>query len=232
MAHDKEGTLIVSGFFGRGNAGDEAMLQCVFEEFSGRYRIAISLDEHGAFPGYRGWYPYNAADIVHQCDYGFFERVADGVGFLVGGGGLSMGFSAIHAFAARSKELRTGLVGVDLWTPYDEPSLQRTALKTWFGMFDLVAPRTAAGQDIASSLGQPSLHGGDWALRLQADDSPEVSDEPRRALLVLREDSLDNLPDTYAGQIQSLLAAIRTAGYEPHFLPFSPETSTGCARQG
>jgi hypothetical protein len=144
------------------------------------------------------------------------------VGFLVGGGGLSMGFSAIHAFAARSKEMRTGLVGVDLWTPYEEPSLQRRALRTWLDMFDVVAPRTAPGEQIAASLGRRALHGADWALRLDTDDSPDVVDDLRRALVVLREDSHDNLPETYAGDIELLLEGIVAEGYEPHFLPFSP----------
>ena len=39
----KEGTLVIVGFLGRGNAGDEAMLQVLFETFYPRFDIVVGL---------------------------------------------------------------------------------------------------------------------------------------------------------------------------------------------
>ena len=51
--------LVVTGFFARGNCGDEALLQCAFEAFEATHDLIVSVDEHGAYPGFWDWYPYN-----------------------------------------------------------------------------------------------------------------------------------------------------------------------------
>lgn len=224
MPRNKEGTLVLAGFFGRGNAGDEAMLQCVFEEFSPRFNITISLDFHGAYPGFEGWYPYNQARVIHQNDIGCFDGIEDGVGLLIGGGGLPIGFAGGQVFGARAKEMPTAIAGVDVWQSNPDPKTQHArALRTWLRMFDYVIPRTAASLRNVQEMGIPGILGADWALALRADLADEVRDDPHRALVVVREEELRLLPENYQPEIARLLDGLRAEGYNPVLLPFSHE---------
>jgi hypothetical protein len=90
-------------------------------------------------------------------------------------------------------------------------------------MFDRVAPRTAEGAERANVAGVKALHGADWALRLPADESPEVVYDPKRALIVIREDEVALLPPDYAPRIHAFVDAVAAAGYSPVLLPFAPE---------
>ncbi|MFL5255844.1 MAG: hypothetical protein ACJ8AI_23690 [Rhodopila sp.] len=184
----KEGTLVLVGFLGRGNTGDEAMLQVLFEAFSPRFDIAISLDKHGAHERTKGWYPYTQARIFHQNDCNVTERVHQPVGVLVGGGSLSLGFAAGIVLVGRSRRVPAALAGVDIWQPDADPhSPQRAALTTWLGLFDDVIPRTRRSLTGLRALGLDPLYGADWALRLPMDEAPDIVPDESRALVVLRE---------------------------------------------
>lgn len=74
----------VVGFLGRGNAGDEAMFQCIHEAFSPDFDIVAVVDKLGACPGFWDWYPYTHCGLVHVGDiHHFIQPMA---GLIVGGG--------------------------------------------------------------------------------------------------------------------------------------------------
>lgn len=220
----KQGTLIVSGFFGRGNAGDEAMLQCIAEEFGSRFDLVISVDQLGAHPDFMNWHPYVDSRVVHQTDIGFIDALPDGVGMLVGGGGLPIGFTAGQVLGARAKGLRTAIAGVDVWEPDANPdSPHARALTTWFSMFDYVIPRTSTSMAYATACGADPVYGADWALRLPTDNADDIVEQTDRALVILREDRLEALSETYAEEILYLIDSLEQAGWKPVFLPFAPE---------
>ena len=227
----KEGTLVIAGFFGRGNAGDEAMLQVLFEVFSPRFRIVICVDEYGAYPGFWDWYPYNEAIIAHQNRFELIKSIADPVGVLVGGGGLAVGFAAAQVFIARTQQLPTALAGVDIFELHKHPRAA-PVLRTWLGLFDQVIPRTSRSESVMRALDMPSLHGGDWALRLAADVAPDVTVDDHRALVVLREDVLGEAGNDYRAGMRDLLSQLAACGYGPVFLPFSPEDERFLTTQG
>jgi hypothetical protein len=224
-------TLVVTGFYARGNCGDESLLQCVCEAMQSDFEILISLDEHGAYQGYWDWYPYNHFDRVHQTDLGMFRWSEKYAGLLVGGGGLPFGFAAHQAVHARTYQAATALAGVDFSGMDGDPRLRGHAQRAAFALaarqyanlFDFRALRTRVAVESAAAHGVEYFHGADWALRLVADQDPSVERNDRRALIVLREMGLRSVSYRYVQEISVLISALEERGFEPHFLPFAPE---------
>jgi len=222
---ERQGTIVLAGFWGRGNAGDEAMLQCITETLGDRFDYALSVSEHGAREGFWDWYPYKGRTIVNQGDADIFGRIKKPLGIIVGGGGLPIGFAGGQVIAARSRGLKTVMAGVDIWRTREAESPMAQEMRRYLGAMDAVYGRTANSVEngVKAGCGDIVRLGADWALNLPTDRSPEVVDQPGRALVVLREDNREALPENYKEQILSLLASISAAGKVPFFLPFSPE---------
>lgn len=214
--------LGILGFLGRGNSGDEAILQCIYETFVARFDIVLVVDEREARDGYWNWYPYSECQRVHIGDIHFFEKRL--AGLLVGGGGLGLGYGAAQVLVAKGAGTPVALAGVD--HPHDvHASLAfAAATHTYLKLFDFVAMRSARAVAYAALDGVSVFHGADWALKLQADTSPEARPARQRALVVLREFS-EQVVDAvyYRAQIERLLTGLAARGLQPAFMAFCPE---------
>jgi hypothetical protein len=222
----KHGTLMLAGFWARGNAGDEAMLQCVVETMGDGFDYVLSVDEHGAYPGFWDWYPYAGRQIVNASQTDSLFRVCNPLGLLVGGGGLPLGFAAGQEIYARAHGLRSAIAGIDIWSGAAAPTEPMAPqARRYLEGFGLAYVRTEAGLDKARRGGfaEALRLGADWALNLAADDSPDVLDQPRRALVVVREDAPETLARDLRAQLRRLLAALAAAGFVPVLLPYAPE---------
>ena len=239
VAADQKPTLVVAGFYARGNCGDEALLQCIYEAMQPHFDVLISLDEHGAYPGYWDWYPYNQLPRTHQTNLGFSKWSKQLAGLLVGGGGLPYGFGANQAVQARLAGAATALAGVD-FTPRtgarggtgQDAERAMAAIRQYAELFDFRAPRTESAVTSAAQVGLQYFHGGDWALKLPTDTDSSVEKNDRRALLVLRETAPKFVAYEFGQEIEQLIAALEQRGYEPQFLPFSPEDERFLAQIG
>ena len=231
IADDPNPTLVVSGFFARGNCGDEALLQCVCEAMQADFDILISLDEHGAYQGYWDWYPYNVYPRTHQTNLGFLRWNKEYAGLLVGGGGLPYGFGANQAIHARAYQAATAIAGVDFSSMVTDPRLSGkaqqdafiAAIRQYAELFDFRALRTETAVKAAADCGLDYFHGADWALKLPMDEDPSIDKNDRRVMVVLREVGLRFLGHGYVQEVTDLLSALEGRGFEPHFLPFAPE---------
>jgi polysaccharide pyruvyl transferase WcaK-like protein len=213
--------VLLAGFFGRGNCGDEALLQCIYEALSDEFEVCIAVDEHGAYPGFWDWYPYNQCKIVHQCNYGIINESKRLAGVIVGGGGLPAAFCAGQALQARIWGIPTALVGTDCMDALN-PLKSREALRYIYGIYDLVSPRHANGASALQSLGVSCLHGGDWALRLKT-DSANVEHLRGRTFITVRELPANQLLPDYSRSMTHFVRRLRDLGHQPCFLPFCPE---------
>ncbi|HTR86730.1 MAG TPA: hypothetical protein VMI56_19770 [Reyranella sp.] len=210
--------LVIGGFLGRGNCGDEAMFQVAYETFSDAFDIVASVDEHGAYPGFWNWYPYNRCRIVHQTALG--ERHFPLAGFLVCGGGLGPGFGANHALVTRYQHAPSALVGVDM----HQPRLDAVRVNARHArLFDYAAVRHAVSWRQRLLGGLFVAHGADWALGLKKDEAADVQPEPEAVAVVVREWALTNIPYDYLSAVTRLVEGLRALGRQPFFLPFAPE---------
>lgn len=212
-------TLILSGFFGRGNCGDEALLQAQFEQFSAEYEIVVSVDERGAYDGFWNWYPYDQCRIVHQGNLGVVteEQV---VGLHVGGGGLPHGFNAAQVVRARSYDKPTFLSGVDAAAPVS--STAAAAVASYLSLFEFVSVRSAGSFATMRSLA-PACHlGADWALALPT-DGPQPVPRSGSAVLTIREFPPELLSSAYQQSLVGLVAVLNDRYERVVLLPFCPE---------
>lgn len=218
-------SLVLAGFYGRGNCGDEAILQTVYESFSADYDIIISVDGHGAYPGFWDWYPYNQAKIIHQTN---LERIATDsslAGIIVGGGGLPLGFAANQVFMARAAGLRTALAGTDLWLNLaSDTEAAHRSVGDYLNLFDFVAVRHGRSFSYPGAETFAALkHGADWALALQTDAAQDIVIDKSRVLVTVREFPLEWLSYQYTAGMAEMIGLIRSRGFEPVMMPFCPE---------
>lgn len=239
VAPGQKPMLAISGFYARGNCGDEALLQCICEAMQPHFDVLISLDEHGAYPGYWDWYPYTQFPRTHQTNLGFSKWSKQFAGLLVGGGGLPYGFGANQAIHARLTGGATALAGVDFTQrpgaglgTGDDAGRAMAVIRQYAELFDFRALRTETAVTSAAQSGLQYFHGGDWALKLQTDTDPSVEKNDRRALLVVRETALKFVAYEFGQEIEQLITALEQRGYEPQFLPFSPEDERFLAQIG
>lgn len=211
--------VVLSGFFGRGNCGDEALLQAQYEWLSPRYDVVISVDERGAHDGFWNWYPYDRCRIVHQANLAVLAE-SDVIGIHVGGGGLPHGFNAAQVVHARSLGKPAFLTGVDARPA--PTAAAAAALRGYLGLFDLVSVRSAAAFETMSTLAPGCQRGADWALALPTDGNPG---EARRAgaLVTVREFPLELISRRYLRDLAEVFGVLAEAYGRVTLLPFCPE---------
>ena len=218
--------LCLAGFYGRGNCGDEAILQSVYETFAAEWDIVVSVDERGAYDGFWDWYPYNRCRIVHQADIGGVLGNPRAAGMIVGGGGIFFSFAANQVLAAQWAGVPCVMAGVDVLadeTSLDTPYFDWRPFTRYANALDLFATRHEVPPAIAGQLGVSPFHGADWALRLAPDEASEVVPQPDAVAIVLREYDLPRVRYDYIEAVERLVRGLRAQGRKPFFLPFSPE---------
>ncbi|MGA0039537.1 MAG: polysaccharide pyruvyl transferase family protein [Pirellulales bacterium] len=211
--------LILSGFFGRGNCGDEALLQAQFERFSPDYEIVVSVDERGAYDGFWNWYPYDRCRIVHQGNLGVVTE-RDVIGLHVGGGGLPHGFNAAQVVRARSYDKPAFLTGVDAAPPVS-PSAA-SAVSAYLSLFDFISVRSAGSWRTMRALDERCHLGGDWALALPT-DGPQHVPKSGSVVLVIREFPPVLLAAAYLDSLARLVDVLGAKFGKIVLLPFCPE---------
>lgn len=212
--------LVLSGFFGRGNAGDEAILQVQYEKLSPHFDIIISTDERGAYDGFWNWFPYNQCKLIHHAETSIFAQ-EDIVGLHVGGGDLPLGFNGAQMLSALSHGKLVLATGVDgKWVSAKGGDNHPDFLPN---MLELAPPalRSKSAYERAQAISDKATWGADWALDLQIDNDPNT---PRDlVLLTFREFPLERINQETFEQTQQLVSAIEKRGWDVALFPFCPE---------
>ena len=211
--------VVLSGFFGRGNCGDEALLQAQYEWLSPDYDLVISVDERGAYDGFWNWYPYDRCRIVHQGNLAVLAE-DDVIGIHVGGGGLPHGFGAAQVVHACSLGKPAFLTGVDA-RPASTPGAA-AALEAYLGLFDFVSVRSAAAWQTMQTMVPACHHGADWALALVT-DGPADDVSSGAALVTIREFPEDLISSRYREDLARVVGTLADRYEEVVLLPFCPE---------
>jgi polysaccharide pyruvyl transferase WcaK-like protein len=210
--------VVLSGFFGRGNCGDEAILQVQYERLAHSYDIVISVDERGAREGFWDWHPYNRCRIVHQGNLAVLGE-SGVIGIHVGGGGLPHGFNAAQVVHARSLGKPAFLTGVDARPAASAAAA--TALNHYLGLFDFVSVRSASAWQTMTAFSPACHQGADWALALPPE---EPAKEARGGVVVtIREFPGDLVSRRYLRDVADLLGILGNGFGPVTLLPFCPE---------
>ncbi len=134
--------IIINGFFAKGNCGDEAILQAWYDMLSPYYRIVASVDSDLLVNNYYKKFEfYSKIDIIQNRRVDIFCR-EDIRGYIVGGGGLGLGFGVeqlLHAKLRNKKRMYLGTVIHDEFFDGDDSfiELNRQILNT----FDIISLR-------------------------------------------------------------------------------------------
>jgi polysaccharide pyruvyl transferase WcaK-like protein len=211
--------VVLSGFFGRGNCGDEALLQAQYEWLSPRYDVVISVDERGAYDGFWNWYPYDRCRIVHQANLAVLAE-DDVIGIHVGGGGLPHGFNAAQVVHARSLDKPAFLTGIDA-RPAPTPGAA-AALESYLSLFDFVSVRSAAAWRTMATMVPACHHGADWAMAL-ATDGGCSADRAGAVLVTIREFPEALISSRYREDLAMVLGLLADRYGEVVLVPFCPE---------
>jgi hypothetical protein len=220
--HASKPKVVLSGFFGRGNAGDEALLQSQYELLSPDYDIVVSVDERGARDGFWNWYPYDRCQIVHQGNLAIMYE-PEVAAIHVGGGGLPYGFNAAQVVAARCAGKVAMMTGVDAGT-FDSAgsAAQQQALCSYLSLFDLIYARTEPTLEVLRKFAPHTQLGADWALSLQTDDALDCR-PGNDVVVVLREFPDEAINGDYLSDVRALLREFERQGEHVTLLPFCPE---------
>lgn len=222
-------TIVLTGFYGRGNVGDEALLQCIYEQFRDLFNVHIIVDRHGCASDFEQWYPYNQCSISHQTAEGVIHKFAeDGIlaGLIIGGGGLHLGFSSNLAIAAASKGAPIFMIGVDFVfraTKRPSPNEYKIFKNSYRNLFAKFMVRSNQSFENAKQDGMEPEYGADLALNLITDNSGDWEENKNRALIAIREVDAIHVGPRFFREIQTLIGHLTVAGYEPTLIPCAPE---------
>lgn len=210
-------SVVLLGFFGRGNVGDEAFLHVQYELLKDRYNIILPIEQANAHPDFRSWYPYTQCEIVNYDD---IPRIyeADVLAVHIGGGSLAFGFSGQFLLSALDAGKKLLVSGIDAGV---RPRMPAEHIRfDLYRRLDLLSVRGVRSLDNLRQHGVAVHHGADWALGLTA-IAPEKS---RRggALVTIR--AFGEPPgESHRRDMFALHRYLERQGYPVRYLPFAPE---------
>jgi Polysaccharide pyruvyl transferase len=212
--------LVLSGFFGRGNVGDEAILQVQYEKLKDDFDIIISVEQRGAYDGYWNWYPYNHCHLIHQAESAIFNE-PDVVGIHVGGGDLPIGFNASQVIAALGCGKKVTSTGVDFGWAYELAARNARPMAETYLSWTQPWVRSLAGYQLAQQISSNVHFGADWGLHLTQDEAPDTT--RGETLLVLREFPIHMLTPQLRDSLHRMVCELQHQTGSVRLLPFCPE---------
>lgn len=167
----KRHKIVLCGFFGRGNAGDEAFLHTQYELLKDEFDIVIAVEDGGGLhPDFMSWDPYRTSEVWSHSEFARVFGSSDIVGVNVGGGSLPFGYGAPFMLSAIDAGKCATLTGVDLAINTKRKG-GGDFRRGFFDFLDLVAVRFKSHYANLKRNGVPVLRGADWAVGLKPRDS-------------------------------------------------------------
>lgn len=206
--------IILCGFFGRGNAGDEAFVHAQHRLLSKEFDIVIALDKNAVRSDVHEWEPYRLGDVWSYDEFGrvFHDPTIHGVH--VGGGSLPFGFAAQFTMTALDARKAVVISGVDAAINQRMPG--KAFRQHFYSSIDLLAVRNSFHFRALRKV-KTAMLGADWALGLPV----EPVGAPIDVAMIIRESTEAN-KDHFA-TYGRLIKFFERQGRKVSFVPFSPE---------
>ncbi|GLK54287.1 hypothetical protein JOD31_001454 [Methylopila capsulata] len=209
-------SVVLLGFFARGNAGDEAFLHVQHDLLKDDFHVIVPIEHKNACEGFQSWEPYNQCEIINYDDV---PRVygSDVAALHIGGGSLPFGFSGQFLMSALDAQKRTMITGVDSSV---KSALGRDHIRfDIYNRLDLFSVRTTKSIFNLRKAGVGVHHGADWALGLKAIEPP--AHKRGGALVTLR--NFGTPDQEHIDAVNRLHAYLERQGHKVRYLPFAPD---------
>lgn len=213
--------LILSGFFGRGNAGDESFVQVQYEFFKEYFDIIISVEQSGAYNGFWDWYPYNQCEIIGRSD---LSKASDKsvIGMHLGGGSLYPTYAASQMSTMAMMNKKTAISGVEQSvTIFEQNGALSADYLSYLGTLDYYSVRNAFSHELNAQHDVNSNLGGDWATGMLIDNADMIDEVD--IVLVVREFATWEIDKTFLSSLAQLVDKMDKLGRKMVLLPFCPE---------
>lgn len=213
--------IIINGFFGKGNCGDEAILHTWYEKLSPEFRIVASVDSDlferpGNFENNK---IYQSIDLIHNRRLDIFCR-EDIKAYIIGGGGLGLGFGIeqwLHASIRNKKMFYLGTIVHEEFLIGDEHMYQIN--KNFFKSFNYIMVRDhISKKNLKEKFGVDSDNYPDIAFAL----TPEKTNFslPKKFMTVTVRDNGNNDKDSIMKWLEKIKKFAKERTCEIIYLPF------------
>jgi hypothetical protein len=209
--------IVLCGFFGRGNAGDEAFLHVQHALLSPHFDIAIAVEQAGAHRRFRKWYPYSNTEVWNFDEVNrVYDR--DVLGINIGGGSLPFASHGHFLLSALDAGKKTLITGVDSSARADADATDiRPDIYSRLSYFSV---RNKKSLKLLRAADIKVEHGADWALGLQSDGSVSKQLD---IVITLRGFSKPTLQ--HGSKVRALHKFFKSKGRRVTWVPFAPEDS-------
>ncbi|GLK54867.1 hypothetical protein JOD31_002028 [Methylopila capsulata] len=214
-------SLVVRGYYGNGNCGDEALLATLLQYFSPAYKFIVSVNDAGRVAANlkkKKIGVYADVKVVWSLDRGVVTR-RDVAGFLLGGGGLGLGFGWDQYMFAWRKGKKIIHTGVHVTEEYVSPTPDafNDVTRALLGSAHFFSVRHRLSVETAARLGVRAAYVPDWAFALHAEPGPTPARD--YVVVTIRADAHQRNPHTLRC-LQSIAAFAEAEGLDVVLLPF------------
>ncbi len=173
--------LVVRGYYGNNNCGDEALLAAMIQYFGAEYRIVVSVNNVVYVRDRlvaRKIDPYDKIKVIWNLHR---DAVAtpDVAGYLLGGGGLGLGFGwdqYMFAWRYNKKIIHTGVHITGEFISEASPRFNKLT-SLFLKAADFFSVRHQQSIDVARGLGVRPRYVPDWGFGLKERAGPKPADD-------------------------------------------------------
>lgn len=183
--------LVIRGYYGNGNCGDEALLQTMHGFYSSAFQIVVSVNklESALSLQKQGVFPYKSSEVCGSLHRGLLAN-RETVGMILGGGGLGLGFGwdqYMFAWRNNKKIIHAGVhITGEFYKDSDESFNQVS--RNFLAAADWFSVRHRHSIAMCSKIGVKARYLPDWAFALPVEPANFV---PHRdyVVVVIRSDT-------------------------------------------
>lgn len=213
--------IIINGFFGKGNCGDEAILQTWYDRLSDKFRIIASVDPDivNCNKECKSYELYKNIDIIQNRRVDIFcNDIVDS--YIIGGGGLGLGFGVeqwLHSVLRNKKKFYLGTIVHEEFSSGNKDLIEIN--KNFFKSFDMISVRDKVSKyNLKNIFGVESYQYPDIAFGLEP-EIIEIKSEKKYVTVTIRDNGVNDI-DSISNWLNKIKEYANSLDYDIIYLPF------------